>query len=345
MLDFILACGLLFLAISGVVVRKTYFYVPIRELKRQAERHDPLAQKLYTAAAYGSSLRVLLGAFIGLTSAAGLIMLARVTPLWLSLVVVLLILWAAFEFLPASRVSSPGTRLTVWVTPSIVWILNYLHPILSRSARVVEKPYQRAKHTGIFERDDLIRLIEKQQHQTDNRLSSDELDIAKRALGFRDRRVADIFTPRKQVKTVMADDTVGPILIDELHQTGQDFAVVRETAKGPIVGTLQLKQLGIKTNGKVSSVMNDTVYYVHEKDTLSEALHVFFETNEGLFMVVNTSEEYVGIISVQNILHELLGHIPGDDFDQYADLKAVAARHAKPKKKPKTEEIEEIVLE
>jgi len=333
------------LAICGVVVRKTYFYVPIQELKRQAERHDPLASKLYPAAAYDGSLRFLLGLFIGLMSAGGLIMLARLTPIWLSLIIVLVILWAAFEFLPASRISSPGARLTVLVTPTITWILNYLHPILSRSARVVEKPYEKVQHTGIFEREDLVRLIDKQQKQSDNRLSHEELEIAKRALNFDERRVADIFTSRKSIKTVLASDTIGPILIDELHKSGQDFVVVRDKPKGPIVGTLQFSQLDIKTNGKIQDVMDATVYYVHEKDSLSEALHIFFETNQALFIVVNNSEDYVGVISVQNIIHELLGHVPGDDFDQYSDSKAVASRHHKSKKTAKTEEIEELVLE
>jgi hypothetical protein len=30
---------------------------------------------------------------------------------------------------------------------------------------------------------------------------------------------------------------------------------------------------------------------------------------------------------VQSILQKLLGHIPGDDFDQYTNSVAVAARH------------------
>lgn len=120
---------------------------------------------------------------------------------------------------------------------------------------------------------------------------------------------------------------LGPILIDELHKTGQNHVLIRETPKGPFVGSLDFKHLDLLHTGLASDVMNPKIYYVHEHDPLSEALHAFFVTNHPLFVVVNSQEEYLGIITIETVLKQLLGHIPGDDFDQYADPSAVAARH------------------
>ena len=327
--DLIYAAILLVLALAGVVVRKTYFYIPRRELKRQAEHHDKVAKQLYRAVAFGNSLRGLLWLYIGLTSAASFILLARVLHMWASLLIVGPLLWITFSLLLASRVGRVGTRLTMLVTPAIAWLLNYLHPLLSRGADVVEQRYVMPDHTRLFERADLLDLIERQQNQADNRLPPEELEIAKRALSFDDYKVSDVLTPRKQVKTVLADAVVGPILIDELHKSQQEFVLVRETAKGSIVGTLEYEKLGLQSTGKVRDFMDATVYYVHENDTLSEAVHAFFATNHPMFVVVNSFEEFLGIITVETILHQLLAHIPGDDFDQYADPAAVAARHTK----------------
>ena len=83
-----LAITLLLLAVIGVVARKTYFYLPLRELKRQAEKRDPLATQLYRAAAYGNSLKALLWLYIGLTTAAGIIVLARELDVWVSILVI-----------------------------------------------------------------------------------------------------------------------------------------------------------------------------------------------------------------------------------------------------------------
>lgn len=336
---------LLILALSGIVVRKTYFYLPLRELKRQAAKHDPLAVQLYRAVAYGKSLRGLLWLYIGLTTAGAFIILARELDTRVSLLVVGPLLWIAFSLIPATRVTKIGAKLTTLVTPLIVWLLNYLHPLLSRGADLATKRTVPA-HTKLYERDDLIELIERQQSQEDNRLTVEELEIAKRALSFDEITVADALTSRKGIKTVLADDAVGPILINELHESGQDYVLVRESKKGPVIGTLEFEKLGIHSKGHVRDVMNRTVYYLHENDSLAEALHAFFVTNHPMFVVVNSFEEYVGIITVESMLHQLLGHVPGSDFDQYANLEAVAARHTqKTPAKKNEDDVEEITLD
>ncbi len=345
MSDFILAIVFLLMAIGGVVVRKTYFYRPLKELKRQAERHDRLAAQLYRAVAYGNSLHGLLWLFIGLTSAASFVLLARIMPVWASLLIIGPLLWIVFSLLPETRVTKLGVGLTRFVTPPIAGLLNYVHPLISRSADMVERRYQAPPHTKLYERDDLLELIHQQQDQADSRLTFEELEIVKHTLSFDDFRVGDILTPRKRIKTVLADATIGPILIDELHQSGQDTVLVQDEAQGGIIGSLSFSQLDITSSGKVCDTMDATVYYVHENDSLGQALHAFFVTNHAVFVVVNSFEEYVGIITVQDILRQLLGHLPGDDFDQYSNISLVAARHPKVTKAKKTVETPEEVVE
>jgi CBS domain containing-hemolysin-like protein len=341
MTNLIIASVLLLLALAGIVVRKTYYYLPALEMKRRAENHDRLATQLYRAVAYGNSLRGILWLYIGLTSAASLVLLARVLPVWISLLVVGPLLWIAFSLLPASRTTRLGTGLTRLVTPPLAWLLNYLHPLLSRSADIVEQRYTAPVHTGLFERGDLLALIKRQQQQADSRLTDEELEIVKHALGFGDHKVADVMTPRKRIKTVLAGDTIGPILIDEVHKSGQGHVLVRESRKGPFVGTLAFKQLDLQSTGQVKDVMEAAIHYLHEDDPLNQALHAFFVTNCSLFVVVNSFEEYVGILTIENVLHQLLGHVPGDDFNQYADIEVVAARHPKTKKPKKSDESDE----
>lgn len=338
MTDTVFASLLLLIVVGLVVVRKTYTYLPLKELKRRAERHDPLAEKLFQAVAYGSSLRVLLLALIVIFSALSFILLARTQPAWLSFLIVIIILWLAFSWLPDTRVSSLGARFTAISTPVFAWLVRVLYPILNSGAHFEEKYRVRTDHTGVFERGDLLALIKQQQLQEDNRLSQEELDIVRHTLQFDDLQVSDGFTPRQNLKTILASDIVGPILINELHELHQDFVLVSERPRGPIIGTLAFKQLSIKTSGHVRDVMDPTVYYVNEEDSLRDVLHAFFTTNHPLFVVVNSSEDYLGIITVQDILRTLLGHIPGDDFDQYTDRSAVAARHRnKNERKPDDE--------
>lgn len=344
---FLLAIFFLLLSIGGVIVRKTYSYKPLREVKRLAAKKDPFAVKVYPAVAYQGSLRLLLAVWIGLTSAEGFVLLARVATPLLSFVAVTLLVWAAFSWLPSSRITGVGARLTSLVTPAIVLVLGYLFPVLSRVNRLFHRRHTAdthpTAHTGMFERQDFIELLELQEHQADNRLSHEELEIAKRALSFDDFSVGDILIPRKKIKVVMSDDTLGPVLYAELHKNGQDHVLVRDEPKGEFTGTLDFRQVDINHTDKVSAVMSKKAYYLHERDPLSQALHAFFVTNEAVFIVVNGHEEYVGIVSIEAVLQQLLGHIPGEDFSEYASKGTVANRHIKPE--PVEEPEEELVEE
>lgn len=338
MISFIIAILLLGLSIGAVAVRKTYFYLPLPELKRRAAGHDVFAAKLYQAAAYEGSLRGLLWLFIALTTAGGFVLLMQVAPWWLSLAAVTLTLWVAFAWLPSSRVTSMGARATAGITPFLSWLLNYVHTPISRLTSLTGQRFSTQTHTRLFEKEDLFVLLDQQQHQGDSRLTYEELEIVKHVLSFSDFVVRDVLTARGDVRTVHANETVGPILVDELHQTGSDHVLVQDSPNAEIVGTLAIHEIGLHTSGRVRDIMDPTVYYLHENDNLREALHAFFVTNHPLFVVTNSFEEYVGILTVQNLLHKLIGHIPGDDFDQYASLRAVAGRHPKARRAKKTDE-------
>lgn len=316
------------LAMALAVVRKVYYATPARELKRLAAQHKQPASRLFEAVTYGSSLRALLWGLISVLGGIGLVLLAR-SPLniGLSLVIIIAVLTFIFIWLPASRVTKLGTTVTLSLHPVIVWLLRHLYPLLSRGAEQVEKRYP-AAHTGLFERTDVLQLIEQQADQADSRLSIEELAIVQRALTFGDYLVRDITTPRSAVKTVGSNEVLGPILMDELHQSIAPFVLVTD-AEQAIIGSLEVQKLGLQTSGPVVDHLSPA-YFLHESDSLREALHAFFVTNYPLFVVVNSFEEYVGIVTMQSVLRQLLGHLPGDDFEQYSDLKAVAARHPRP---------------
>lgn len=331
MVALLLGFLLLGLSAAGIVIQKTLFSLPLRELKRRAERHDPVAERLFQAAAYGASLRALLWIFVVASAAAGFALLSRELAPLASFVLLLVTLGVAFVWLPMSRVSTVAVRLSSSVSPLLRSVTGFLYPMLHRITSLFGKRLEHRRHTGLFERGDLLELIEAQRTQHDNRLTPEELEIVSRALTFNDHTVGSALIPRAQVPTVLAGETVGPILIDELHRAGQEFVLVQDKKDGQVIGTLEVGRLGLKSEGTIRDHMDGTVYYVHENDTLGEALHAFFVTNHPMFIVVNSFEEFVGILTVEDILRQLLGHLPGEEFDQYSDPAAVAARH--PRKK------------
>lgn len=323
--------GLIFLALAilGIVLKKTFYALPTKELKRRAEKEDYDAKKLYKAVAYGASLKIVLWLYIGFTSALSVILLAKVLSVWLSLLIIAPLLYLVFSFLPASRVSKGGLVITRLLSPVLAWLLNYLEPWLSRFTGYILSKYEPLRHTGIYERQDLVEFLDQQKSQPDSRITVKELETLTRALEFSNKKVSDVLLPRKKVKTLLANDTVGPILIDELHKKAQKHVLVKESKKGDIVGTLAFSELGINSHGTVRDVMDDTLYYLNVDDTLSDALEAYFNTTQTMFVVVNEFEEYVGIVTLENIIKELLVEEKQPDFDNYTSIQAVATRRQK----------------
>jgi CBS domain containing-hemolysin-like protein len=219
-------------------------------------------------------------------------------------------------------------------TPAVVWLVGTLDPVLRMANQQLDRRRVRLTPTGVYEREDLLELIEKQKSQPDNRLSAEELDIAAAALQFGQKHIRDITVPRADVISVPAEEDVSPVYLDELHKTFHSGFPVYEGEKGNFVGTLLLRELtdinqGVGAKGTVRDHMSKGVVYVHESDSLADALHAFYASKKPIFVVVNKFEEYVGIVTIEDILHALLGK-PGDhNFDQHESKSAVAARHNK----------------
>lgn len=330
MTEFLIAVFFLVLSLFGIALRKTYNYVPRKELKRQARDGDHVAGVLYRAVAYGPSLRLFLWLLIGISAAIGFILFARIAPPILAFPAVVGLLWYGFVWMPTARISSFGAGIVVAATPVVAWLLNYLHPLFYRVASYIQPRRAGMFHTGLYERDDLVELLELQRSLADSRISGEEIDMAVHALSFGERTVDEVMVPRRVVKMISAEDTIGPVLLDELFDSGHSRFPVYEERQDNIVATLYLRDLiDVKHGGKAGAVARREVYYVHEDQTLYQVLHAFIKTKHHLFIVVNSFEEYVGIITIEDVLEQVIGHKIEDEFDKYDDMRAVAGIHAK----------------
>jgi len=337
MVSYVAALLLILLVCLAIGWQKAYFFLPAKELKRQAKAGDPIAVTLWRAAAYNRSLRVLIWIIIGFGTAGSFVLLGQVAPPWLALVAIVATLWLMFAWLPYSRLNPLTVRQTALCTPVVAWLVMTLDPVLRRIDQLVSMRLKLSWHTGIFEREDLVDLLEKQKAQNDSRISPEELDIAIHALKFGDKTVRSAMVPRTKVKTVSADDSISPVFLDELHQTGHVRFPVYQGKTSHFIGSLSLTHLtdvkeGKGAKGHIRDHMHAGVTYVHEKDSLAQALHAYYLTKHSLFIVVDKFEDYVGILTVDDILHSLIGKPGGFEFDQFDSKKAVAAKHdQKPK--------------
>ncbi len=327
---FVICLILASLIIISASLQRTYNAVPLKELRRRARSGDSVAQMLHKAATYGTSLRTILWIIVLLTGSTFFIYTARNTETWFALLSIIVVLWFGFIWLPAQQATRVSVIIATRLSPVFAKILHYIHPVIDFFARRIAKHRPVRIHTGLYDKDDLIELLDKQYVQLDNRISEDELQIARHALTFGELSVGDVLTPRRVVKMVSIEDTIGPILMTELHDSGFSRFPVYGDAPDKIVGFVLLRDLiGAKEGGAVEQYVNKKVAYVHEDQSLHLALAAIIKTHQHMFIVVNSFEEFVGVVTLEDVLEQIIGQQIVDEFDQYDDMRAVATRHAR----------------
>jgi len=308
----------------ALALQRFYSTVPSRELKRLAARGDQLAQALFRPVAYGNSMRIMLWTIAGLNLTFGVLLTVPNLPGPIAFLVVLLAL-AGMAFIQSMRLTVRTASVAVHAAPAVSWLLSYVHTPFDYLARSINRHRQHEAHSGLYEKEDLVALIQQQKEQVDNRISAHDLEIVERAAAFDDRHAADIVTPMAKALMVKVDDHIGPILLGELHASGQNSFLVYDGTKDHVVGTLLLREAAqAKEGGLVSALMHSRISYVHEDFGLRQVLQAFAMTGQFLVVVINSFEEPVGIITMQQLLAQLVGEREADDFDAFEDRAAVA---------------------
>ena len=324
------------LTLSSVSLLKTYTDVSTKELKRRARSGDELAGLLYKAASYDSTLQIFLWIIIGLGATGFFVTLSRSVSGAIAMLVSLILLWLGFAWLPYTKVKWPGLTLAKYSASPIAWILRKIYPALALFAELT-KYWRVSLHTGLFEKEDLLDLLDRQVKQEDSRFTESEIVTARSALTFSDKIIRDIMTPTNKVIAVSSLEQVGPILLTELHDSGHSrFPVYEGKKQSKIVGVLYLRDLvNIRSGGRVAELMSPEVYYMHDEEPLDQALQGFLKAKHHMFLVVNRFEDVVGIVTLEDVLEQVIGRQIDEEFDQYQDSAAVAKQKGKRVVRPK----------
>lgn len=301
------------------------------ELKRRARRGDAVAAVLYRSVSYGAATKLVIGGLAAIIGYMALVLWIGSVGAWGTLALCVgFAAVIAYIVTTRGKLYLLGLRLAVLFSPTIAWLVERLHGPLDGIATVIRKLLPIHIHSGLYEKEDLVALLEHQKDQPDNRISQGELDLITHALTFGDQKVGEVLVPKRVVKLVAASDAVGPVLMDELHDSGHSRFPVYDDKLDNLVGVLYMHDLvAAKQSGVVRDIMRPKVAYVHEEFTLYQTLQAFIKTKQHLFIVVNSFEEFVGIITIEDVLERVIGKPIVDEFDKYDDLRAVAASDAR----------------
>lgn len=160
-------------------------------------------------------------------------------------------------------------------------------------------------------------------------ISPEECQIITSAFDYKGKLVKDYMTPRSKMEVIGAHEMLGPLVLDDLHKTGHSHFPVLDGDIDHIVGILHLHNLlnlTKKDTVTVDQVMEPKVLYIHEDQTLDEALSTCIKHRRHLLVVVNSAKETVGVITIEDAVVELVGREIIDEHDDHDNLDKVAQR-------------------
>jgi metal transporter CNNM len=236
------------------------------------------------------------------------------------------------ELLPQAALTRHALPFGARTAPFVSFLLFISHPVTRPVAVLIDRALGKEMYTR-YTKSDLLEIIEDESVEEGD-VNIDEKRLVKGSLSFSGKKVTDVLTPSTIVEYVHQDDTIDMDYLMRLKDTGYSRLPVKTDDHNQIVGILYLKDLlGLKLPVSVDSVMEGTVHFVSSDDTLDDVLDEFIATKMHLFIVLDEFGAFEGVITLEDILEEIIGVEIMDEDDEDADLRAVARAQRRENKK------------
>ena len=322
-LPFILAILLLFCAAYFAVAETAFASASRNKIKTAADRGDSRAESaLYVLDHFDRAISTLLiGTNIVHIAAASLVTVA-VTRLWglnavsISTIVTTIVVFFAGEMLPKSIAKKYPERLSKATAPSLrffmllFWPVSSLLTLIGRGAAALTKGDPEISVTE----DELYDIIEDMTEE--GSLDEEQGDLISSALQFGEVTVESILTPRVDLEAIDIDDSLEDILSQVKSQNHSRLPVYEKSVDN-IIGILQIRRF-IKSYLREGQALDlrsllDEPFFIHQSTNIDELLPLLSKNRANMAVVTDNYGGTLGIVTVEDILEELVGEIWDED--------------------------------
>ena len=322
-LSVLIILALLLFADYFAVCETSFAAVSRIRLKTAMERGDRRANKaMYVCERFDKAITtILIGTNIVHLSCASYVTVL-VTRRWglsavtLSTFVTTLVVFFVGEMLPKSVAKKYSLRLALGTASSLVFFMHLLTPVsfvLTKIGEFASRLTKGDSEVSVTE-DELYDIIENMTDEGD--LDSEQGDLVHSALAFGDLTAESILTARVDMETIDVDDPLEEILAQVKASRHSRIPVYQDSVDN-IIGVLQIRRfmreyLQKREKADLRSLL-DEPYFVHQSAKIDELLSVMSSKKINMTIVTDSYGGTVGIVTVEDILEELVGEIWDED--------------------------------
>ena len=238
---------------------------------------------------------------------------------WISLTTVIttIVIFLFGEMLPKTFAHSCNERFAETASGALLVLMKLLKPLsllFTALSALVSKPFK--KHTEnqvTMTEDELNDIVENISSEDD--FDEDTAGLVKSALHFSNSTAADVMVPWEDVQKISTVYKTPQIL--EIVKNSVHSRIPIVDRDGNLKGILQMRKflkayMKLNHNVILASIM-DYPYFVSADDPIDEVLTELSNHRRNLAIVRDNDGKIAGILTVEDILEELVGEIYDED--------------------------------
>lgn len=233
----------------------------------------------------------------------------------------------AGELAPKSLAIQRSLPTTLWVAAPLtffyrvsypfIWMLNHAANFLLRRFGI-----EPASEAEMMHSDEELRLLIARSQEGGGRSSLGH-DIVLNAFDLSRRIAREVMRPRSEITYFSTDETIAQCLITAEETSFSRFPLCHDDNLDKAIGVVHVKDLFARRESSLTAAdlanVARKIIYVPETARLERLLQLFLERKLHLALVVDEFGGTLGMITLENILEELVGQIQ-DEFDQEKPL-------------------------
>ena len=322
-LPWIIAALLLVCAAFFAVMETSMASASRSRIKASAERGDFRAKKtLYVLDNFDLAISTLLICTNIVHIAAASIVTLAVTRKWgvsavsISTIITTVVVFFAGEMLPKSVAKKYSDTLALSCAPVLCFFMKLFAPLsklLTWIGQAAAKLTPGDSQISVTE-DELYDIIEDMTEE--GSLDEDQGDLISSALQFGDVTVESVLTPRVDIVAININSNHAELL-SLIKSTNHSRLPVYEGSIDNIIGVLQIRKyikayLRLGENLDIKPML-DEVLFVHQSTNIDELLPILSRRKLNIAVVTDNYGGTLGIVTVEDILEELVGEIWDED--------------------------------
>lgn len=322
-LPWIIALLLLFAA-AFFAVTETAFASSSRTRIKIADDHGNSKAKeaLYVLDNFDLAISTLLICTNIVHIAAASVVTLAVTRMWglsavsISTIVTTIVVFFAGEMLPKSIGKKYSEPIALFTAPILCFFMKLFSPVsklLTAIGQAAAKLIPGDEQVSVTE-DEIYDIIEDMTEE--GSLDEEQGELISSALQFGDVTVENVLTPRVDLVSLNISASHSEIL-STIKTCTHSRLPVYEGSIDNIIGVLQIRKY-IKAYIRLGEELNirpllDEVFFVHQSTNIDELLPLMSRRKLNMAVVTDNYGGTLGIVTVEDILEELVGEIWDED--------------------------------